>query len=187
MRVMTLDDRRFRETCMLLEQKVLKSGFRPDIVIGIARGGVYVADCFSNDNVWSVVCQRGGTSAKKGVVSSVLKRLPAWMNSFLRCVESLSLELHDRFRNPEIKKPVVDSSLITVLKEGGLNVLVVDDAVDSGATLRNVTYALRDISANNVIRTAALTVTRKSPIVMPDYYLYHDRTLMRFPWSEDRR
>lgn len=187
MRVMTLDDRRFREMCMLLEQRVLKSGFHPDIVIGIARGGVYVADCFSNENVWSVVCQRGGTSAKKGVVSSVLKRLPAWMNSFLRCVESLSLELHDRFRNPEIKKPVVDSSLITVLKEGGLNVLVVDDAVDSGATLRNVTYALRDISANNVIRTAALTVTRKSPIVMPDYFLYHDRTLMRFPWSEDRR
>ena len=97
------------------------------------------------------------------------------------------MELHDRFRNPEIKKPVVDSSLITVLKEGGLNVLVVDDAVDSGATLRNVISALMDISPNNVIKTAALTVTRKSPIVMPDYYLYHDRTLMRFPWSEDRR
>lgn len=187
MRVITLNEESFKEACACLERKVHEGGYYPDIVVGIARGGVYVAECFATGTTYSVVCQRVGTSMKKGMVSAVLKRLPRWINSSLRCLESCYLEFCDRFRQPDLRKPDVAAALSLKLKEGGHRVLVVDDAVDSGVTLQSVLCVLRKISSNNDIRSASLTVTRKSPWVMPDYYLYHDRTLLRFPWSEDRK
>jgi hypoxanthine phosphoribosyltransferase len=64
-------------------------------------------------------------------------------------------------------------------------VLVVDDAVDSGATLIAVLDAVYKAAGSSKVRSAAITVTTENPMVMPDYYLYHDETLIRFPWSID--
>ena len=32
---------------------------------------------------------------------------------------------------------------------------------------------------------AVVTVTSVKPLIMPDYFLYNNRTLVRFPWSID--
>jgi hypoxanthine-guanine phosphoribosyltransferase len=62
--------------------------------------------------------------------------------------------------------------------------LVVDDAVDSGATLMRVLAELRKLVPDGtVIRSAVVAVTTKTPLIEPDY-VFH-RQLCRFPWSLD--
>lgn len=63
--------------------------------------------------------------------------------------------------------------------------MIVDDAVDSGASMQGVLTALRELSPESEIRTAAVTQTRSKPVVRPDYALFRDRTLIRFPWAMD--
>jgi hypoxanthine phosphoribosyltransferase len=66
-----------------------------------------------------------------------------------------------------------------------LSLLVVDDAVDSGATLSRVLAAVAGLAPPGTeIRSAVIAVTTKSPCVEPTYALYRQR-LCRFPWSID--
>ena len=67
----------------------------------------------------------------------------------------------------------------------GRKVLIVDDAVDSGATMLAVAEALREANPEAEIRTAAITVTTPKPLITPDYSMYKD--LIRFPWSMDAK
>ena len=67
-------------------------------------------------------------------------------------------------------------------------ILIVDDACDSGSTLRAVMDAVRKISPERVvIKTAVITTTTYRPVVSPDFSLYRNRTLIRFPWSKDMK
>lgn len=75
----------------------------------------------------------------------------------------------------------VDSLLKSELK----NVLLIDDAIDSGATLHLLKEYLEKHYANIVVKIAVITVTTPNPIVDADYFLFHDRVLVRFPWSND--
>lgn len=65
------------------------------------------------------------------------------------------------------------------------NILIVDDAVDSGATLLAVVEAVRIDMPGAEVRSAVITQTTPSPVITPDYTLYNNRTLIRFPWSMD--
>jgi hypoxanthine phosphoribosyltransferase len=63
--------------------------------------------------------------------------------------------------------------------------LVIDDAVDSGATLATALQVLRDVCPPGTeMRSAAITQTLDRPMVRPDYVL-HRGTLCRFPGSFD--
>lgn len=185
MKVITVDEEGFGKMCQCLEKEVLDSGYMFDTLVGIARAGVYVADRFDAGNKFIITSQRSGTSAKKGILVSILRVLPAFVNGFLRCVEAKLLEMKDRFRNPELKKIDIDPLLRQRLAQGGRKVLVVDDAVDSGLSLLSVVEAMKIVSNDNEIRTAVITVTRKKPMVDPDYALFRDSTLIRFPWAVD--
>src|SRR5262249_37953779 len=59
------------------------------------------------------------------------------------------------------------------------SLLVVDDAVDSGATLARIIEAVRSLAPAADIRSAAIAVTTERPRVEPTYALYHQ--LCRFP------
>ncbi len=185
MKVITVDEEGFGRMCQCLEKEVLDSGYMFDTLVGIARAGVYVADRFDAGNKFIITSQRSGTSAKKGILVSILRVLPAFVNGFLRCVEAKLLEMKDRSRNPELKKIDIDPLLRQRLAQGGRKVLVVDDAVDSGLSLLSVVEAMKIVSNDNEIRTAVITVTRKKPMVDPDYALFRDSTLIRFPWAVD--
>jgi hypoxanthine phosphoribosyltransferase len=64
-------------------------------------------------------------------------------------------------------------------------VLVVDDAIDSGATMATVVEQLRDaVGDGGEVRTAVLTITTRTAVFQPDFTLYR-QTLCRFPWSHD--
>ena len=75
--------------------------------------------------------------------------------------------------------------IISILSERKRKVLLVDDAIDSGATLLLIKQYLLNEFPDIDVKIAVITVTTRHPLVMADYYRYNNRTLIRFPWSND--
>ena len=146
MKVLTADSHEFARLCLKLKEMVKSSGYEYDILVGIARGGVYVADNFGSDTVFSIKTQRAGTSVKTHALSRILRRLPAFVNIALRCAESKVLAIKDRILKPAPVQVSVCDELIAMLLQGGHKVLVVDDATDSGCSLLSVLNAIEAVS-----------------------------------------
>lgn len=177
--VKTLPPDAFRDECARLEARVRADGFVPDVVLGICSGGKYVADeMFSGVPHVYTVLQRPLTSGKQHV-GWLLGLLPMWMLDHLRIAEARMLENQSRKR--DFNPSEVD---IPPLPECG-KILVVDDAVDSGTTLRSVIEKIFSKYPNILLRSAVITNTSPYSIIKPDYTLYDNNTLIRFPWSKD--
>ncbi len=184
MKVITLDKERFTDACSDLASEVDASGFRPSLIIGIRSGGEYVAREMAGKWPGAVLefvsMQRPSTSGKKKY-EKLLSTLPLWILDLIRIAESWLLSL----RKPRGMEKVC--LLPTLEYVGKRNVLVVDDAVDSGATMLAVVDAIRSHGGDIDLRTAAITVTTRAPEIEPDFALFRNRTLIRFPWSMDAK
>jgi hypoxanthine phosphoribosyltransferase len=178
MKVKTLDTELFVEHCRLLESAVRRD-FVPDVVVCIARGGVYVgAEMFDKTPHIIVTCQRSTTEDKENaspLLWNIIRSMPLCVRDAMRIIEARWLTAKE-FEIPEL--PLIDVGKAR-------RILVVDDAVDSGATLRAVVNAIYQTDVE--VRTAAITVTRRDAFIRPDYCIYDNQTLVRFPWSKDMR
>lgn len=186
MKVVTLNREDFRRACQRLFLEVMAEEFWPDVLVGIAHGGEEVMNCLASDfpeaRIASVKCSRP-TSRNKKFLSPVLRYLPSRINIVLRRLEARFLNKHtDTKRTLENH---LDPKLFYGTKRP--KVLIVDDAVDSGHTLKTVEQEVRRVCPDAIIRTAALTVTTIRPICRPNIVLYKDLTLIRFPWSADTK
>lgn len=177
--VITLDAENFAITCDQLQTQIVASGFVPDIVVGIRTGGAYVADNVFPDTPHTyTLLQRLSTRRKANHYGRLLRSLPRFLADTLRIAESFLLSL----RRP---KPIAADVVDVPDLSGRRSILIVDDAVDSGVTLDAVYRAVAAAYPEADVRTATITVTTRSPLKMPDVYLYNDYTLIRFPWSLD--
>ena len=89
---------------------------------------------------------------------------------------------------PAKKLPKVDLApeLVERLKSvAAPQVLLIDDAIDSGVTLWGISEAVKAANPSAVITTMAITVTTRQPKLSADFCLYNNATLVRFPWSKD--
>lgn len=183
MRVITLDPGRFNDACNRLEHLVTASGFEPDLVVGISSGGEYVAEVmYHAKEHTTVTCRRPGTAGKQrhSKTLGLLKRLPRPLLNGMRITEALVLKR----RKPASVTPHIEEP-DKVAK--ARCILLVDDAIDSGLTMQTVVQALSGINKDADIRTAVITVTTAHPLIRPQYTLFDNRTLIRFPWSIDNR
>lgn len=178
-KIETLTTETLATKCSELQGAIEASGFTPELVVAIARGGVWVAEnMFTDVCHMSVKVQRRNTQLKKSFISKIVKRLPRQIQDWLRIQEA-------RFGSGSGNS--CNSELIFTIPDGltPTRILIVDDAVDSGRTLKIVDEACKKNFPHAEIRSAAITVTRSKPYAAPDYTLYHDHTLIRFPWSLD--
>ncbi|WP_353165878.1 phosphoribosyltransferase family protein [Empedobacter brevis] len=165
------------------------------LVVGIKEGGIPIAkmvvkqlqkESSAKIDFVSVTCQRPSTKRKKSnqVIKITLQKsfkiLPQSILNRLRVIEYKYL-LHKAENNSrEITFP--DNFDWKVYDK----ILVVDDAVDSGNSLRSVLEKIEQeiiIPKTNII-SLTVVVTNKESVIVPDYYLYSD-VLIRFPWSLD--
>lgn len=184
MKVTTLNDEAFAEACRRLEERT--RAFGPDLVVGIATGGELVAGrMFASVPHVSVASRRPTTAAKErcGGVWRLVRRLPLWMRDALRLAEARMLSA----RKPRQIEAVELSPSAAIAIAGARRVLIVDDAIDSGATMARVLEAVRSVGGERQTATAVINVTTKKHLVEPDYRLYADRRLVRYPWSKDFR
>lgn len=185
-----LDERAFQQACADLAGSL--DGFEPDLLVGIATGGTYVAEAMAPHvtgapPIAEVRLQRAATGVKERVgIGRLLQRLPQRLTNILRWLEVEFRELTLRRKGTlplEAPPAAVDPSFDAAVR-GAASILVVDDTVDSGRTLATALDIVRRRAPEATVRTAVLTSTFRRPPVRPDYCL-HDRVLIRFPWSFD--
>lgn len=178
-KIVTLTSETLAAKCGELQCIVEASGFSPELVIAIARGGVWIAqNMFADVCHMSVRVQRRNTRLKKSFLSKIVKRLPRRIQDWLRIQEARFVSGSGNSGNSELVFTIPEHLKPT-------RILIVDDAVDSGRTLQIVAKACELNFPQAEIRSAAITVTRSKPYATPDYSLYQDHTLIRFPWSLD--
>ena len=61
---------------------------------------------------------------------------------------------------------------------------MVDDALDTGTTLKAVVELLQALAPASTVRSAVIVTTTADPVISADISL-HNRVLGRFPWSHD--
>lgn len=164
-----------------------------DLMVGVRRGGEYVADAierhlpvgFCRHRV-NVSLQRPSTRGKGARLAAVLGNMPLWMLNSARRLESRWLSMKAP-KDPEKATPrklVIEDGKLPDLSDNP-RILLVDDAIDSGITISNVRRELMARYDKPYLKIAVITVTTATPAVEPDYCKYHNRTLIRFPWSID--
>lgn len=190
MRVFDASDRSvFDRLCCELAERIGETVGLPDVIIGIRTGGEYVASAvasrFPRSEVGRVMSRRPSTGGKSRLgLGRLLRYLPVVLLDMLRIVEARLLA---RSGNPERHVDLdIPDEIFKLMKNPDTKVVVVDDAVDSGYTMRAVVEALTPVVAGRIY-TAAVTVTTDNPVFVPDVVLYDNNTLVRFPWSMDAK
>lgn len=183
MKVKTLHKEEFEETCKRLE--ICFSDYNPDCIVGIAEGGLIVSQyIFPELPHYSVVCRRPstGTKEKNEALMKIVRRMPEWIRNTLRIMEAKLLssgKIHD-----SLNRKVIFNFDPAEIK--GSRILLIDDAVDSGVTLKMVMEELAKVFPDKTILTGTITVTQNFPVIMPTKSVFQN-ILIRFPWSKDYR
>ncbi|MBD5224354.1 MAG: hypothetical protein HDS68_00070 [Bacteroidales bacterium] len=167
------------------------SGF--DLMVGVRRGGEFLADAlekFLPEGYCryriNVTLQRPSTRGKGARLAAVLGNTPLWMLNSARRLEAWWLSMKTKYnKRPDTRKMVVDPGVEFPNLEPHSRILLVDDAIDSGSTIKVVSDSLRGIYVDPKIMIVVITVTTDVAVVEPDFCKYHNRTLVRFPWSID--
>jgi uncharacterized protein len=199
--VITFDDGELGQAMLALWKQVAHRHPAPDAVVGIASGGLLCAEKLKdslNLPVFSCAMRRPGTVAKRLpvlqiVLQAVLRAMPYSLSNCIRRIEDQQLARRATKNPPSLRQPsaqlLADVAFVAeaVAAQRLRHVLIVDDAVDSGATLACVYTSLRKAFPQDVsLTTAVITQTRPSPAFYPDVILFRE-TLCRFPWSLDFR
>ena len=192
MKVKTLYTEDFNKECLLLGHDIF-ADYDPDVIIGVLNGGGYVGRQIvqvspKETTFVEVKIQRDGTTKKeKGLIHRILQSLPYGVLNILRILESIVLEYKSKKNNTKRKGTIkLPDNVVSFLSDGeNKKVLLVDDAIDSGATLLLIKQYLMSKFENIDVKIAVITITTKQPLVVADYYRYYNRTLIRFPWSND--
>lgn len=193
MKVITLDDIEFKQACFRLASKIID---KDDVValIGVRTGGAVVArqifDCLGKKNkelkYFEVSASRAATAAKSSYgAKKLFKFFPRVILDYMRVVEHYLVNIRMRFFHKVNRSVDCDDALIDYLKSINAGILyLIDDAIDSGATVKKLIEEFSSINSELEIRVAVLVVTQKDPLVLPDVSLYQ-KVLLRFPWSND--
>tara|TARA_R110000751_G_scaffold105046_4_gene200804 strand:+ start:19793 stop:20371 length:579 start_codon:yes stop_codon:yes gene_type:complete len=188
MKVLTLNTETFEKESLKL---ISKLEVNPDLVVGILSGGGHVLEAIKqHPNVKSslfevVTLQRQSTNVKQRFLKPVLSILPYSILNWLRILESNSVKA--KISNLDLEK-LQDNTIafdtVNTISKPIKNMLIIDDAIDSGKTMFVVKNNLQQKFPKAKIKIAVLAWTIDSSIIKPDYYLYNN-TLLRFPWSND--
>ena len=194
MKVVTLETSLFKAICHKLAMTV-KEQYRPDVVIAILSGGGYVArEMLHTLNSGKSIaygevsaCRPGNDLKQKPSTNAILTSMPRVLLDWARMVESVVLRLFPRAKHRNISFDNLDNDTKLMLGRGNRRVLIVDDAIDSGATMSGVIKALNEQFPGNTIKTAAITVTTPQPSHKVDFKIFKNLELVRFPWSKDMK
>lgn len=193
MRTITLNHETLTIHSKKLAQNILKESWQPHLVIGIKSGGVYVAEPLFEELkknypcIYNTVClSRASTKKKRDFqIDIILKKLPYFLLNLLRNIEVFLFEFtkSKQYKEPLKNEVKMDKLLLEQINNSN-NILLVDDAIDSGRTILIVKNMLLSINKNADIKVAVLTTTHKKPYINADFSLY-SRILLRSPWSMD--
>jgi hypoxanthine phosphoribosyltransferase len=182
MKCLILSIETVRKDCLKLASEIERTDFKPDCVVFIKSGGYLVGWEFANYfnvKLSGVRISREGDYVKLKL-SFILKKMPKFIRVVLRTLEFKS-GIHGRKNKRFVTE--VDDNLIM-----GKNVLLVDDSVDTGNTIKVAIDFLKKTYGDNInMKVAGLNKFKLSEqLVNTDYYVHED-SLIICPWSKDSK
>ena len=170
-----------KEYSLMLAHKVSTSGWMPDHILYVERAGLfigYVVSRYFDCSISGIYCGRSGNFLKSKI-RIILSLLPIAVTHMLREIEIKSNihYINDR------RKVYIES----LYPPQGKNVLIVDDAIDTGYSAKKILRFLlnRGYQRDN-IKIAVITNTLKNSTCQADISLF-DQMRFAFPWSYDSR
>ncbi|PIA78076.1 hypothetical protein BFR04_07545 [Gaetbulibacter sp. 4G1] len=190
MKVITLNAIDFFEKLDELSGKI---DIIPDIVVEVLSAGGYLGKAIKVDEKFNkaqykqIKIQRRREYIKQSIVfRTLLKILPYIILDRLRLYESKKAKNSIRALNlDELQKDNISFDHLGFSHQKSVkNVLIIDDAIDTGRTMFIIKNSLQKQFPKANIKTAIISWTLENSIIKPDFYIYKN-VLVRFPWSKD--
>lgn len=165
--------------------KELKKQYSPDIIIYVAKAGYLIGKEMSSGfgvPLIGINAERKGNNLKT-VLQPLLKFIPTKLR-YLIIKTELKSGIHKKAteRNIYFKDNIKGINI-----ENIKNILIVDDSVDTGYSIKAVKDVVQKAFKNADIKVAALNVWDKSEeIIKTDYALYKN-TIIKAPMSKDSK
>jgi len=186
LKVITLSIKEFNQKCSEL---IAKIDFCPDIIIGVQNGGVIVLNEFKGLEKFDaarfeeVKIQRKSNFKNNLFIKIFLKYIPLAIADRLRIHEHNQIKSGLKSLTKErLSKLQINHNISS--DKSPKKILLVDDAIDTGATMFTVRNNIAKIFNDCQIKIAVISWTIEESIVKPDFYIFKD-VLVRFPWSKD--
>lgn len=165
--------------------KEVKKEYKPDIIVYVAKAGYLIAQSMNdilNAELVGIDAAREGNLLKE-IASPILSILPNFIKNFLRKLE-LKSNIHNKKNNRSI---IFHESLSKINSDKKYNILVVDDSVDTGNSMKQIVDVLSKTFSKSQIKTAAFNVWNQSEkIISIDFALYRD-VVLKTPCSKDSK
>lgn len=174
----------FEEECRNWAEEI-KTSYEPDIVIYIAKAGYLIGKTMSEVYgvpLLGIVAMRKGNKLKS-VVGPLFSLLPCCIRNKL-----IEIELSSGFHKMDSERHVefisdIDGFPVKEIR----NILIVDDSVDTGYTLKAVKEAVQKYFTEAIIRTAGFNVWDKSKEVITTDFALFSNTIIKAPMSKDSK
>lgn len=166
-------------------KEIIKS-YTPDLIVYVAKAGFPIALEISkemNVNIIGVETVREKGNKLKDKVAPVVRKMPDFIRNLLIDIE-LKSGIHSKNSNRSVRLlDDVDTGLANKTKK----ILIIDDSVDTGASIVAVITFLKNIFREADIKTAALNVWDKSRVrIETDFALYRN-IVIKAPMSKDSK
>jgi len=156
---------------------IISSNFNPDGIVYIERAGKLIGEPLAAKlriRALGIKANRSGGELKR-TLSKYLFFIPKPIIQKIKY-----LELKSNFNGLNKNRNIVFNDNLNGFKR----IIVVDDAIDSGETVKKVIEHINSIDSEVTIKIAVITTTTKKPVINPDFFVY-ENTICNFPWSID--
>lgn len=184
MKYIELSRKDIEEQCKDWAKEIQKS-YQPDLIVYVAKAGYLIGremkDVFNVPLVGISATREG--NALKEVVGPIVSRMPNFVRNIL-----ISLELRSDTHSKNTERKIHYHEGLEKMKSQNIkSILVVDDSVDTGHSMKQVVDAISSLFGDVEIKIAGLNVWDKSrSIIDTDYALYRD-TVIKTPMSKDSK
>lgn len=173
-----------RAQCSAWADEINKE-FQPQLLIYVAKAGYLIAEAMNtvfHADILGIDASRKGNKLKEKL-GGLFSHIPRFLHKWL-----IALEMKVNVHGKDIERHVQFHEKVDSLEKDAITkVLVIDDSVDTGHSLKTVLEEIKKIFLKAEVRTAALNVWEKSrAVVTTDYSLYLD-TIIKAPMSKDSK
>lgn len=184
MKYIELSRKDIEEQCKDWAKEIQKS-YQPDLIVYVAKAGYLIGremkDVFNVPLVGISATREG--NALKEVVGPIVSRMPNFVRNIL-----ISLELKSDTHSKNAERQIHYHEGLEKMKSSNIqSILVVDDSVDTGHSMKQVVDAIHSLFGDVEIKIAGLNVWDKSRSIIDSDFALYKNTVIKSPMSKDSK
>lgn len=184
MKYIELSRKDIEEQCKDWAKEIQKS-YQPDLIVYVAKAGYLIGREMKyvfNVPLVGISATREGNALKE-VVGPIVSRMPNFVRNIL-----ISLELKSDTHSKNTERQIHFHEGLEKLKSSNIqSILVVDDSVDTGHSMKQVVDAIHSLFGDVEIKIAGLNVWDKSRSIIDSDFALYKNTVIKTPMSKDSK